>query len=119
MKNRGRMKRFRKIVRGLGDEDFNADRFRAMFLKAFILLKKSEGITQRLSDKEHQQLREVFVRTLRMKGVKIKEGLLDTGNSKEEKFKRPKSFSSIVTPAMLRGAYGVQLRHDKVLKYDT
>ncbi len=110
----GRMKRFRNIVRELVDnEDFDANRPRAMFLKAFVLFKKSEGIMKRFSDKEHQKLRELFVKTLQKQGVKIKEGLLDTGISRFKSFS-----SSIVTPEMMRGARGAQLRHDGVLKHD-
>ena len=118
MKNKGKMKRFIRIVRDIvDDEDFDASRPRTMFLRAFILFKRAEGISGKFfSEREHQEMRELFVRTLRKEGIKIKRGVLDTGVPIR---KKSKIISSIVTQAMLRGAREAQLRHDGVLKYNT
>jgi len=124
MKNSGKMKRFRNIVRNLvDDEDFDASRPRAMFLKVFITFKRTEGLSGRtFSDEEHQELREVFVRTLKKEGIKMKEGILDTGTPIEERSSGLKSFSGTVTPKvtpnMIRGAHGADLRHHGMLGND-
>lgn len=121
MKNTGRMKRFRNIVRELiDDEDFDIRRPRGMFLKAFIIFKKTEGLSgHTFTEKEHQELRELFVGTLRKEGIKMKEGALDTGTPIEERPReRSREPSSIVTPNMVRGAQGVDLHHHRVLGSD-
>ncbi|MEA2113050.1 MAG: hypothetical protein U9P63_00080 [Patescibacteria group bacterium] len=103
-------KLFKKAVVGIIiDGEYNADLPRSSFIKTIIRFRKIGGtvfLRNSSAGVDYSKWENLFLEILDELGMEVKLGIL--GKSK-----------TVVTPEMRRGAYGAQIRHSEVLKYDT